>query len=399
MAYDPWATDVDGAVPLPQAPAVPAAPAVDPYATNDPAAKKRQEYAFQKAMAEANARGPGYGVAADGMGGYTVVVTDQNAVREASLAASNPIAQPVIPTDPMANRPSAPLTPQQAVSQYGANVGAFEGAVNQGAFGAQRAVTTNRPATASFDGGGVGGNAPTAEQQPASVDRARIDALLGNVSKATSGIMSLGQRDLEFSQAQAQLRQGLDQGQRQALSLARSGSRRDRAGNEARAIQAGTELAAQTGQAAAGLRAQEEAAQQQIRLDAYKAAGDLGLNAGALDLNAQSLDMNAATNFLNQLFGRENLQLQLDQQEAERVTNFVRDMALLSRDYTSLSLQEKQSVRDDLTRRYGIGETTRVALEQLEQAGDVNWEKIGADMLSGAVIGAVGVGTKALIGG
>lgn len=354
---------------------------------------------FDEAMAEANSRGPGWGVASDGAGGYTVVVTDQNAAREARLPQP---AQPTLPTDPMANRPAAALTPQQALGQFGASVPAFESAVTGGTFGARPGIraTGQMFQGGRFDmGGAAPGQAPAAEQGPAEVDRARIDALLGNVSKATSGIMGIGQRDLEFSQAQAQLRQGLDQGQRQALSLARSGSRRDRAGNEARAIQAGTELAAQTGQAAAGLRANEEAAQQQIRLDAYKAAGELGLNAGALDLNAQSLDMNAATNFLNQLFDRENLQLQIDQQEAERVTNFVRDMALLSRDYYSLGMQERQAVRDDLTARYGIDERTRVALEELEAQGKVNWEKVGADMLSGAVVGAVQVGTKKLLGG
>lgn len=357
-----------------------------------------QGMTFEQATADARARGPGWGVAEDGAGGYKVVVTDQNAAREARLPSAGPV--PTLPTDPMANRPAGPLTPQQALNQYGASVPAFEGAITGRSSLAPRVAQATQPKFDSrFDMGGVGGNAPAAEQTPAEVDRAKIDALLGNVSKANSGLMGLGERDLAFSQAQAQLRQGLDQGQRQALSLARSGSRRDRAGNEARAIQAGTELAAQTGQAAAGLRAQEEAAQQQIRLDAYKAAGDLGLNASALELDVSRINMDSATNFLNQLFNRENLQLQIDQQEAERVTNFVRDMALLSRDYYSLGQQERDAVRQDLTRRYGISEQTRVALEQLEQAGEVNWEQVGANMLSGAVIGAAQVGAKALIGG
>ncbi len=360
---------------------------------------------FEQAMAEANRRGPGWGAGADPNGGYMVVAMDQNAIRENTMLPPAP-AQPALPAVPMpAAAPTGPMSPQDALGRYGANMRAFESAVTGGTFGVQRPqMTSNRPSTAPGrfavdQGGATPAVAPAAEQGPAEVDRARIDALLGNVSKATSGIMAIGQRDLEFSAAQAQLRQGLEQGQRSNLALARSGSRRDRAGNEARAIQGNTELAAQTGQAAAGLRANEEAAQQQIRLDAYKAAGDLGLNAGALDLNAQSLDMNAATNFLNQLFGRENLQLQIDQQEAERVTNFVRDMALLSRDYYSLGMQERQAVREDLTRRHGINETTRVALEQLDQAGSVNWEQVGANMLSGAVIGTAQAGAKALIGG
>lgn len=335
------------------------------------------------------------------------------ATREMGIAQTvqaNAPPQPDIPTDPMQNRPATALTPQQALSQYGASVPAFEGAVTSGMFGgaAQAPMrvsqTPSDPRIGRADMGGVApGVAPAAEQGPAEVDRARIDALLNNTSKATSGLMALGQRDLAFSQAQAQLRQGLEQGQRQALSLARSGNRRDRAANESRAIQAGTELAAQTGQAAAGLRATEEAAQQQIRLDAYKAAGDLGLNAGALDLNVQQLDMNAATNFLNQLFQRENLQLQIDQQEAERVTNFVRDMALIEKDYYALSQAERDAVRQDLTRRYGISEQTRIALTQLDKSDDINWGQLAISGIGGLITGSAQVGaalaTKSATGG
>jgi hypothetical protein len=345
---------------------------------------------FEDAMGEANRRGPGYGVAADGQGGYTVVVSDQNQAREGNLPGLQ--ARTPLPTDPMANRPSAPsgpLTPQQAVSQYGANLPGFEAAISPSRVGLRATGGESVGRTGAFDlaPGAAGPPPPALEQGPAEMDRANIDRLLGNVSRANSGLLSLGQRDLEFSAAQAQLQQGLDQGQRQSLALARSGSRRDRAGNEARAIQAGSELAAQTGQAAAGLRATEEAAQQQIRLDAYKAAGDLGLNSAALELDVSKMNMDAATNFLNQTFNRENIQLNLDQQEAERVTNFVRDMALLDRDYYSLSQQERDAVRQDLTRRHGISESTRLGLEQLEATGGVNWTQVGAT-LGAAAIGA-----------
>lgn len=345
-------------------------------------------------MNEVNSRGPGYGVAADGNGGYKVVVTDQNLAREGGLPGGAP--PPTLPTDPMANQPAAPLTPMQTLQRAAGSVPAF-----QSTFTVQPAVgrslqSNQQPGAQQFAGMNMGGEAPgqapAAEQGPAEVDRARIDALLGNVSKATSGLMSLGQRDLQFSQAQAQLRQGLDMGQRQALATARSGSRRDRAANESRAIQAGTELAAQTGQAAAGLRATEEAAQQQIRLDAYKAAGDLGLNAGALDLNVQQLDMNAATNYLNQLFARENLNLQIDQQEAERITNFVRDMALIEKDYYALSQAERDAVRQDLTRRYGISEQSRIAMSTLDKSDDINWGQLAISGIGGLITGSAQVG-------
>jgi hypothetical protein len=341
---------------------------------------------FEEAMANANARGPGWGVGPDGRGGYEVRAMNQDQIRENSLP---PLAAPpTLPTDPMANRPAAPagpLTPQMAVGRYGANLPGFESAF---APPTARQNTLNQPATAPGAWApGTSAPTPALDQGPAEMDRANIDRLLGNVSRANSGLLSLGQRDLEFSAAQAQLQQGLDQGQRQSLSLARSGSRRDRAGNEARAIQAGSEMASQTSQAAAGLRATEEAAQQQIRLDAYKAAGDLGLNSAALELDVSKMNMDAATNFLNQTFNRENIQLNLDQQEAERVTNFVRDMALLDKDYYALSQQERDAVRQDLTRRHGISESTRLGLEQLEATGGVNWTQVGAT-LGAAAIGA-----------
>lgn len=356
-------------------------------------------------MAEANRRGPGWGVAADENGGYKVVVTDQNLVREATLPGGAP--PPALPTDPMANRPVAPPTALERLQGAEGSVPAFEATFAPRPTVGRTLQSNRQPVAQQFAGMDMGGAAagqlPAAEQSPAEVDRARIDALLNNTSQATSGLMALGQRDLAFSQAQAQLRQGLDQGQRQALSLARSGNRRDRAANESRAIQAGTELAAQTGQAAAGLRATEEAAQQQIRLDAYKAAGDLGLNAGALDLNVQALDMNAATNFLNQLFARENLQLQIDQREAERVTNFVRDMALIEKDYYALSQAERDAVRQDLTRRYGISEQTRIALSTLDKSDDINWGQLAIAGIGGLITGSAQVGaalaTKSATGG
>lgn len=385
------------------APAAPAAPLIGQtaHSGSGPGVPVQQGKTFEQAMLEAQARGPGWGVASDGAGGYEVVVTDQNQAREGTLPGGAP--PPALPTDPMANRPAAPVTPQQAVSQYGASVPAFEGAF-VGPANRRGATVSGATFNSNLDMGGVvPGQPPAAAQGPAEVDQARIDALLGNVSKATSGLMSLGQRDLQFSAAQAQLRQGLEQGQRQALSLARSGNRRDRAANEARAIQAGTELAAQTGQTAAGLRANEESAQQQIRLDAYKAAGDLGLNAAALDLDINRLNMDAATNFLNQLFARENLQLQIDQQEAERVTNFVRDMALLDRDYYALSQQERDAVRQDLTRRYGINAQTQLALAQLDKSDDINWGQLAIAGIGGLITGSAQVGaslaTKSATGG
>lgn len=245
------------------------------------------------------------------------------------------------------------------------------------------------PAGAMPSGGtpGTSGGPTPEEIGPAEVDRSRIDALLGNVSKANSGLLGLAGSQSQFSQAQAQLSQGLDTAQRQNIALARSGNRRDTASMQARAIQSNSELGAQTTQAAAGLRAQEEQADREIRLQAYKAAGDLGLNAGALELDVNRMNMGAATNYLNQLFARGNLNLQLDEAEAARVTNFVRDMALISKDYYALDAAERDAVRKDLTARYAISEQAQQALAALDAQNDTNWTQIGAT-LGAAAIGA-----------
>lgn len=250
------------------------------------------------------------------------------------------------------------------------------------------------PASGTGAGGTLPGNPTSANPEaggPAEVDRARIDALLGNVSRATSGLAGLANLDQEFSMARAQLAQGLDQGQRQNLALARSGNRRDAAALGARAIQSNAEMAAQTTQSAAMLRAQEEEANRRLKLDAFKAAGDLGLNAAALEVDVNRLNMGAATDYLNQLFETNRLGMQLDEAEAQRVTNFVRDMALVAKDYYALSLAERQSVRDDLTRRYGISEQTKLGLEQLDSQPGF-WEQAALGLVSGAGQG----GTAAL---
>lgn len=346
-------------------------------------------------MAEANRRGPGYGVAADGLGGYKVIVVDQNAVREASLAQTSPVAAPAaVPSmfdvqgtiNSLPGNQPAPLTVQQRLA--GAQ-GVGRGGIAP--IAATRAPVTGTlassrlPSSVGFSAGtpGTPGGPTPEEMGPAEVDRSRIDALLGNVSKANSGLMGLAESDRQFSAARAQLAQGLDQTQRQGIALARSGNRRDSAGMQARAIQTGAELGAQTTQQAAALRAQEEEADRNIRLNAYKAAGDLGLNASALEVDVNRLNMGAATDYLNQLFQRGNLQLQLDEQEAARVTNFIRDMALISKDYYSLDLAERQAVRDDLTRRYGIDQTTNTAFAQLD-AQPGFWEKAALGLIGGA---------------
>lgn len=363
--------------------------------------EEQRQREFEAATAEANARGPGWGVAAEPGGGYKVVVVDQNLVREASLDAIAPVGgPPELPGAPerINSIGGVPLTLEQqfgqlrdVVPRQQAPLGTRPLAVRGGQSFGRFAPMGETP------GAGVPGVPPGSE--PAEVDRARIDALLGNVSRATSGLFGLAEGQRQFSAAEAQLAQGLDQGQRQGLALARSGNRRDAGANMAAAQRLGSEQAAQATQAAAGLRAQEEEAQQRIRADAYQKAGELGLNTAALQVHIEELDMNAATNYLNQLFANNRLQMQLDQQETERITQFVQAMALIQADYRRMDMAERNAIRSDLTARYGISEQSRLAFAQLEANGEFDWDKFLLGLGTAALSGSSQVAAYSLTAG
>lgn len=303
-----------------------------------------------------------------------------------------PVA-PAIPTlDDMSNAVNGPAQPPPlTVQQRLGNAGAVGSYPANPALGSAPSFGTtaapSRVSRSSFDlaPGQVGG--ATSENPeaggPAEVDRAKIDALLGNVSKANAGILGIAANDAKYSQAQAQLALGTAQAQRNALSLARSGNRRDAAALGARALQNNAEAGAEATRSAALLRGQEEDANKRLKLDAYKAAGELGLNSAALEVDVNNLNMQAATSYLNNLFETNRLGLQLDEAKAERVTNFVRDMALIAKDYYGLNIAERQSVRDDLTRRYGIDEQTKMAMAQLD-AQPGFWEQAALGLIGGA---------------
>lgn len=320
-------------------------------------------------------------------------------------------AQPAVPTlatlDAAVNQPAQPvaLTPQQQFQNAAlpASTGFQQNTLSrtpqtltpgsQGALaGRSQALFAGmpnlNPGTSALPGNPTSQN-PEAGG-PASVDRTRIDALLGNVSKATSGLAGLAATEDQFSMGQAQLAQGLAQGQANTLALARGGNRRDAAGLGARALQVNSEMAGEATRSSALLRAQEEDQNKRLKLDAYKAAGDLGLNTAALEVDVNNLDMTAATSYLNNLFETNRLGLQLDEAEAARVTNFIRDMALVEKDYYAMSLAERASFRDDLTRRYGISESTKLGLEQLDKSDDLNWNQLAVGFVSGAAQGGTG---------
>lgn len=393
-----------------------AAPAVD-YSTQI----QRSNAALLATLnpGDPNYRGPGWEVRGYGDNGGVILMRSADPAKQQAQNAfevqTTMPAQPAVPTtqemQDEVNRaagPPPPLTVQQQLGRGAQQMPAQPGFGAAGAFGARAAVAAPaRPATqlGTFNMPGVGGSSalpgnPTSANPeaggPAEVDRTNIDKLLGNVSKATSGLAGLAATEDQYSAAQAQLAQGLAQGQANSLALARSGNRRDAAGLGARALQVNSEMAGEATRSSALLRAQEEDQNKRLKLDAFKAAGDLGLNASALEVDVNNLNMQAATSYLNNLFETNRLGLQLDEAEAARVTNFIRDMALVEKDYYAMSLAERASFRDDLTRRYGISETTKLGLQQLDKSDDINWGQMAMGFVSGAAQGGTAAGMSLL---
>lgn len=285
-------------------------------------------------------------------------------------------------TDPT-GRPIYNAPPTSTVAGYTTTAGDFVPGADPAAQQPQRPLTANELAevidssTTSYEDSVPD---PT-EQEPPEFDRTKVDELMGKVNQATSGLLGIAENEDQYSAAQAQLALGLAQAQRSNLSLARSGSRRDRSLRERQALMGNAEQAAEATRSAALLRAQEEESNRRLRMEAYKAAGDLGLNAGALEIEIGRLDMESVTSYLNQLFETKRLGMTLDQAEAERITEYIRDMALVAKDYYGMSLEERQAVRDDLTRRHGIDTQLEGILAQLD-AEPGFWEKAGLGIIS-----------------
>ena len=286
--------------------------------------------------------------------------------------------------------PVAPAKPAPAETPFG---GADIFATAPGSLTAPRAqpargfaTGAQMPATNPFNGSAAPGAQPTTGAPQ--FDRTKVDATLDTLDKATSGLFGIAnnQANLAGVQAQSEIdRRALDASR---LGQARSGGRRDMAFAERQAI-AGNQTSESTMQLAnAKAGAEAEIANQALRVEAFKAAGDLGLNQSALELDVEKLNMGAVTDYLGQLFETQRIGLQLDQAEAQRLTNFTRDMALIARDYRQMSLQEQDAVRTDLTQRYGINAQLQGIIKQLD-AQPGFWEKAALGAISaGAGVGA-----------
>lgn len=229
-------------------------------------------------------------------------------------------------------------------------------------------------------------------QAAAPINRAPANAALATTNQATNQILGQSQQGLNLSVAQAQLAQNAQNAQSAALGLARSGNRRDRALLERQAIGEGAAIQSQAGQASAILRAQEEQANQEFRVKAAETAGRLGLDQAAAQVNMEALDLNAATDYINQRFQATGLNRQLNQQEAQRVTNYLRDQKLIEKDYQAMDLAHQEAIDRELTARYGIDQQTYVALKGVKDEPGF-WE----NLLTGAAGTAATVGVGALV--
>ncbi len=226
----------------------------------------------------------------------------------------------------------------------------------------------------------------------APINRAPANAALATTNQATNQILGQSQQGLNLSVAQAQLAQNAQNAQSAALGLARSGNRRDRALLERQAIGEGAAIQSQAGQASAILRAQEEQANQEFKVKAAETAGRLGLDQAAAQVNMEAIDLNAATDYINQRFQATGLNRQLNQQEAQRVTNYLRDQKLIEKDYQAMDLAHQEAIDRELTQRYGIDQQTYVALKGVKDEPGF-WEKL----LEGAAGTAATVGVGALV--
>lgn len=295
-------------------------------------------------------------------------------------------------------QPTAPsvAAPRQATSAPAAG-GAFTGRVSTQGINAQGLSNTAQVAA-------PGAQAPT-------IDRERIDALTGGLNTYQTALWEMAQDNTGLSAAEAMLQKASSlaqfeaanatrQAQRGALGQARSARNRgDRALLEQQAIgdasYLGTQAAFDAAKAnrqttfeIAELRAKEEAADKDFRFNAIKEAANLGLNTAALELDISKADLDSATNWINQEFAREGLQLQLDQAKTEQILGFTRDMAALQFQYDQMNVADQQETARLLMQKYQIDQNTWMGLQQIKASKQFDWSGVATALIGGAASGA-----------
>lgn len=320
------------------------------------------------------------------------------------------------------NQPSQPapkLTREQALAQragaQGSRAPAGAGVAAGLGAGIRPQSTIGNDYLSQFD---LGQGGTTTADQPPQANREKVDPLLRGIDSVQQKLLSLADETRGMSAAEAALHQagreadlrtafGVEQSQRAALGAARGARNRgDRAllerqavgeagfmGQEAARTQALADVT-QAGQLAQ-LRAGEEDADRRFKAELLGKAADLGLNTAALEVDISKADLGSATNWLNNQFDllKQQGQLglgyaQLDQQKAESILGFTKDMAALQYEYDKLSVEDQNAADQLLMQKYGIDQQTMVALKQIKESGKMRWDQILTSLIGGAGSGA-----------
>jgi Chaperone of endosialidase len=382
-----------------------------------------------------NYQGPGYEVYVGEDGHAHARMVDPDANTQWKNTVQNPVPtgnvqavtdQALDQLDPgTPAAPAAPVDPRTALGTAAARgIGAASG------FGTVAGTVAPRQATAAkppddflsrFDLGQGVGAAPAGAEAP-TVNREKIDPLLKGIDSVQQKLMGLADETRGMSPAEAALHKasreadlrtafGVEQSQRAALGSARgSRNRNDRGLLERQAVgEAGfmgqegartqaLQNAEQEGNLAQ-LRATEEDADRRFKADVLGKAADLGLNTAAIEVDLSKVDMGSATNWINNEFeklkadGQLDLgYAQLDEQHAQSILGFTKDMAALQFEYDKLSTDDQNATDALLMQKYGIDQQTMVALKQIKASTGLNWGQILT-----SVIGGVGSGATAAI--
>ncbi len=304
--------------------------------------------------------------------------------------------------------------PQTSEERLAAAQGLLAPFQGTGALTAGAPVATGTSGASALAGGvqatGASTAAPVAPTAP-TLDRAGINKNLGALNTYQNALFEMSQDNTGLSAAEAQLKKATDlanmqagvatqDSQRSALGMARSARNRgDRALLERQAVgeagyigqkaasDASLRRASAEGDLAI-LRATEEDSDRKFKLEAIKEAASLGLNTSALEVDISKANLDSANNWINNEFARANLGMQLDQQKTEAVMGFTRDMAALQFQYDQMSVQDQQETDKLMMQKYGIDQTTMIALKQIKASKEFDWNGLLTTIIGGAGSGA-----------
>jgi endosialidase-like protein len=372
-----------------------------------------------------NYKGPGYEVYIDDQGHAAARLVDADANAQWKNAQQAPVA-PDLAAQTNQTLADTGQTQPQNPGWNATPVAAFQGV---GPLTAQQrpatAPTAGGAFTSSIDQTGLElsqlGAAAGLERPPTAptVNREQIDKLTGGLDAYQTALWEMGQDNTGLSAAEAQLKKATElaniqagiateQSQRSALGQARSARNRgDRTFLEQQAIGEAGFIGQEAARTAAlrqaesegnlaTLRATEEDADRRFRLEAIKEAAGLGLNTAALELDISKADLASLTNQLNNDAAFRQLGMQIDQQKAEQVLGFTRDMAALQFQYDKMSVDDQNATDALLMQKYGIDQGTMLALKQLKASQDINWGQVLTQFVAGAGAGVTQAGAAKL---